>query len=43
MVCGGPASHSFRIVPDNSQLMLGEKESYEPRCRPCFNKGMQIS
>ncbi|MFM8493099.1 MAG: thymidine kinase [Bacteroidota bacterium] len=41
MVCGGPASHSFRIVPDNSQLMLGEKESYEPRCRPCFNKGMQ--
>ena len=43
MVCGGPASHSFRIVPDNSQLMLGEKESYEPRCRLCFNKGMQIS
>ncbi|MFZ9939365.1 MAG: thymidine kinase [Bacteroidetes bacterium] len=41
MVCGGPASHSYRIVPDNNQLMLGEKESYEPRCRPCFNRGMQ--
>lgn len=43
MVCGGPASHSFRIVAESSQLMLGEKESYEPRCRPCFNQGMKIS
>ena len=41
MVCGGTASHSFRIVPQRSQLMLGEKESYEPRCRSCFNQGMQ--
>jgi len=41
MECGGPASHSFRIVPDDNQLMLGEKESYEPRCRACFNRGMQ--
>jgi thymidine kinase len=41
MVCGGPASHSYRIVPDQSQLMLGEKEGYEPRCRGCFNQGME--
>jgi thymidine kinase len=41
MVCGGTASHSYRIVPDRSHLMLGEKESYEPRCRSCFNQGMQ--
>nr|WP_235854002.1 thymidine kinase [Mucilaginibacter terrenus] len=35
--CGSPALHSYRLVPDESQILLGEKESYEPRCRHCFN------
>jgi thymidine kinase len=35
--CGSPALHSYRLVPDESQILLGEKESYEPRCRNCFN------
>jgi thymidine kinase len=37
--CGNPASHSFRKVENDSQVLLGEKESYEPRCRMCFNLG----
>jgi len=35
--CGGPALFSYRLVENKSQLLLGEKESYEPRCRVCFN------
>ncbi|WP_257670538.1 thymidine kinase [Parapedobacter tibetensis] len=34
--CGAPANYSFRIAKDEQQLLLGEKESYEPRCRSCF-------
>lgn len=37
MVCGGIALHSFRKVPLQERLLLGETESYEPRCRYCFN------
>ncbi|MCX6350701.1 MAG: thymidine kinase [Bacteroidetes bacterium] len=39
-VCGGLATFSFRKVPDSAQVLLGEKENYEPRCRGCFNLGM---
>ena len=35
--CGAPASFSFRTVVNDSKIFLGEKESYEPRCRLCFN------
>ena len=35
--CGGPALFSFRLVENQSQLLVGEKESYEPRCRVCYN------
>lgn len=35
--CGGPALFSYRLVENQTQLLLGEKESYEPRCRVCFN------
>ncbi|MGZ3767400.1 MAG: thymidine kinase [Mucilaginibacter sp.] len=34
--CGNPALYSYRLVPDQSTILLGEKESYEPRCRSCF-------
>lgn len=34
--CGGLAMYSYRTVTDKSQLLLGEKDSYEPRCRACF-------
>jgi thymidine kinase len=41
MRCGDFATHSFRLVESDSTVLLGEKESYEPRCRICFNEGME--
>ncbi len=41
MVCGNLASHSFRKTADSSLVLLGEKDSYEARCRSCFNEGMK--
>lgn len=35
--CGNIASISYRKVKDESQLLLGEKDLYEPRCRTCWN------
>ncbi len=35
--CGNPAMYSYRLVPDESKILLGEKESYEPRCRICYH------
>ena len=42
MVCGDLATHSFRKTSDNGQVMLGEKDTYEARCRHCFNDGMAV-
>lgn len=36
--CGNPALYSYRLIPDDAKILLGEKESYEPRCRVCYNK-----
>ncbi len=36
--CGDLAHHSFRTTPGNSLIELGEKESYKPLCRSCFNE-----
>jgi thymidine kinase len=41
MVCGDFATHSFRTASSDLKLLLGEKDSYEPRCRICFNEGMK--
>ncbi|HRH57558.1 MAG TPA: thymidine kinase [Chitinophagales bacterium] len=38
--CGALANHSYRLVESDSKVLLGEKESYEPRCRECFEKGI---
>ena len=37
--CGNLATHSYRLVSDENTVLLGEKESYEPRCRKCFSMG----
>ena len=37
-VCGSLANFSFRLDTDQSQILVGEKDSYEPRCRKCFYK-----
>ncbi len=34
--CGSLANYSFRKAANSSQVLLGEKDSYEPRCRHCF-------
>lgn len=40
MVCGDLASHSYRKINDNQKVLLGEKDSYEARCRSCFEQGI---
>lgn len=37
VICGNPALYSYRLAPENGQILLGEKESYEPRCRICYH------
>lgn len=37
--CGNLATHSYRLVTDGDTVVLGEKESYEPRCRTCYHMG----
>jgi len=37
VVCGNPALYSYRLVASEAKVLLGEKESYEPRCRICYN------
>ena len=39
--CGELAAYSFRIAASEKQVLLGESDSYEARCRPCFLAGMQ--
>jgi thymidine kinase len=34
--CGNIANYSFRKKADKTQVLLGEKEMYEPRCRKCY-------
>ena len=34
--CGNIANYSYRKSADGGQILLGEKEMYEPRCRHCF-------
>lgn len=36
MKCGDLAAFSFRLSDSKQKVVLGEKESYEARCRKCF-------
>lgn len=38
MVCGNIANYSYRKTDDQGQVMIGEKNLYEPRCRVCYQK-----
>ncbi len=35
--CGNLANYSHRTVTNSSRILLGEKDSYLPLCRVCFN------
>ncbi len=39
--CGDLAQYSHRIVATEGQVLLGEKDSYVPLCRHCFNEAMK--
>ena len=34
--CGNIANYSYRKKAGSGQILLGEREEYEPRCRHCF-------
>lgn len=36
MVCGKPANKSQRITADQERVVVGAEESYEARCRNCY-------
>lgn len=36
VVCGGEASRSQRLIQDRGTVLVGGSESYEARCRACF-------
>ena len=38
--CGALAYVSHRIVAGDKQVLLGEKQEYEPLCRECYAKAM---
>ena len=37
VLCGEEASYSYRKITNKAQVVLGEKDMYEARCRNCFN------
>lgn len=37
--CGNLATHSYRLSEEDSTVVLGEKDKYEPRCRSCYDMG----
>lgn len=39
VVCGDIAQYSYRLVPSQERVLLGETDSYEARCRRCYNLG----
>ena len=36
--CGNIAQHSHRLTKNDKLVVLGEKDTYEPICRHCFNR-----
>ena len=38
--CGNLANHSHRLSKSKELVVLGEKDTYEPLCRDCFNKAI---
>jgi len=38
--CGNIANFSYRKIRESPQVVLGEAEIYEPRCRICYHKNL---
>jgi thymidine kinase len=41
MRCGNLAHHSHRLTDNDRLVVLGEKDTYEPLCRHCFNESIK--
>lgn len=41
--CGNVANYSYRKSNSESQVLLGEHDLYEARCRTCFMEGIKAS
>lgn len=41
MVCNDIATHTYRKTDNSNLVMLGEHDTYEARCRFCFNDGIK--
>jgi len=37
--CGAPASYTQRLTADQEQVLVGAGDTYEARCRRCFDPG----
>lgn len=37
--CGNLATHSYRLATNEQTVLIGEKETYEARCRTCYHMG----
>lgn len=40
--CGNIASISYRKTKQSGQVVIGELDVYEPRCRVCYEKGDEV-
>jgi thymidine kinase len=40
MVCGAPANHTQRLVASKERVLVGASETYEARCRHCFDPAL---
>lgn len=38
--CGGIAGYSHRLTTAEEKVVVGEKETYEPLCRNCYNESV---
>jgi thymidine kinase len=41
MRCGNLAQYSYRKSDEDQQVVLGEKDKYEPLCRSCYNEALK--
>jgi len=41
MRCGGAAQYSLRIAAGEQQVLVGDVESYEARCRRCYGSSSE--
>ena len=42
MRCGAPAQHTQRLVESEELIFVGAVDSYEARCRRCFEPGIPL-